>query len=1128
MTSSNKRKPKPLTADTQASSRSEDLIRSLEHLVFNSTEGVLQDLLDAIPDLVWLKDNDGVYLFCNAAFERFFGASRQQILGKTDYDFVDSELADFFRKHDLSSVANGKASINEEWLTFASNGYIGLFETIKSPLRDAEGQRLGVLGVARDISKLNTVRESLRERQSMLETIVNLAGNAIVLVDPETGGMLEFNEAAYRNLGYSRDEFSELTIFDLDELTEIQVRKKFDRILEAGKLSFETRHRHRDGHYRNVVVSTSVIELQGRAYIESSWTDISEIRQAEQALRIRECELARAQQVARIGSWSLNAETGELRWSDETYRIFGIPVGQPIDYAGFIARVHPEDVAEVRDAWSNAMQGAPYDIRHRIIVDGETRWVHEQAELETEHEGQLFKGVGTVQDITESWRDHLLQETSNATLHSLAQGNSLSAVLTTLATGLESINPEMFASIFLLEPGGAGLTLGAAPRLNPGFAQALASLGMERVPAMFKAAINNVQTSVLDDITQAQDWVELLGLVKAAGFRSCWCRPVLSKEGQVLGVFAVFYQRPGLSLTADQVLVESLAGLTTQVIEQTRVQDALHLSSRVIEYSHSAITVTDAQGYIIATNPAFTQLSGYTQDEVIGRKPDVLRSGLQSETLNDSFWKALEEDGYWRGEIWSRRKDGSRYLQWLTASAVRDSKGAITHFIGISDDITENKEAMERIDFLAYHDPLTELPNRQLARDRMEQELTRAKREVDARFALLFVDLDQFKSINDALGHTQGDDLIRAAAERLVETVRETDTVSRQGGDEFLIMLTGDIEMHAVSSICTKVLSAMARPFDLAGQRVSISASIGVAMYPDDGTCFDSLMKKADMAMYSAKEAGRNAYRFFTNKMNVDVMDRIMVRNSLLRALERREFVLHYQPQLDIKSGHIVGVEALIRWENPDIGIVPPDRFIPVAESSGLIVEIGRRVLQEACRQLKAWQEEFGLADFVMAVNISALQFTRGDLYEAVSSAIRESGIDASNLELELTESILLKEADQALEVMSRLRKLGVKMSIDDFGTGYSSMAYLKRLSVDKLKIDRSFVKDIDVDSEDAAIAHAVISLGHILGLTIIAEGVENEAQLAFLHAHGCDQYQGYYYSRPLPAAECGRLLSKN
>ncbi len=1241
------------------SSTSKALAQSLGQLVVSSTQDVLKELLDSIPDLIWLKDNQGTYLFCNSAFERFFGANRADILGKSDYDFVERELADFFRKNDMRSVEQGKPSINEEWLTFATDGYTGLFETIKSPLFNPDGTHLGVLGIARDITKLHEAKERLRERQQLLETVISLAGSPIVLVDPETGEMREFNEAAYTCLGYSREEFTGLTIFDLDEQSLSEVGENIQNILDKGSLTVETRLRHREGHFIDVIISTSVIVQNGTPYIESLWTDVTDIKQAErdakrqQAMLARtehlarlgswewnvaidqvtwseelfrlfgldpsmscpsfaeqeelqifdpndiellkqavqdtmetgipyeldirikrtdgvtrnciaygECEydsdgnlkglsgylkditeqresaralqesesnLARAQRVAHVGSWSINASNGHLCWSDETYRIFGVPQDQIVTYDTFISKVHPLDVPKVEAAWERATKGEHYNIRHRILVDGEVRWVHERARVEYDETGELTSGIGTIQDITSSWRDHLLQETSTSALNLLSEGECLEKVLATIADGLEQINPEMYACILLLEPDGEQLTLGAAPRLDNGLLKHLGASEAEAGSEFLVEACRTGQQLIVEDLTNCPRWPALASVALQQAFKACWCHPIIAKGGRVLGVFTLFYSAAKTPPETDQSSVEQLAMLAGQVIEQTRAQEALHLSSRVIEHSHSSIVVTDAQGYILATNPAFTQMSGYSKDEVRGRRPAIIRAGLEEDSATrDNVWQRLQDEGFWRGEVRSRHKNGRYYMQWLTASAVKDAAGKVTHYIGISDDITENKEAIKRIDFLAYYDSLTELPNRQLARDRMEQEITRAKREHEGSFALLIVDLDQFKAINDALGHTVGDELIKAAAHRLVETVRETDTVSRQGGDEFLIMLTGNIEMHAVSAICSKIMEALTRPFEIGEHTLSISASIGVAMFPDDGICFDSLMTRADMAMYSAKDAGRNAYRFFNDRMNVDVMDRILVRNGLMRALEHQEFILHYQPQVDLTTGKIFGVEALIRWENPVIGLVPPDRFIPIAESSGLVVEMGSWVLKEACRQLRKWQDEFGLTDLVMAVNISALQFTRGDLFDAVNTALNESGVSPSSLELELTETVLLKEAEQALEVMSRLRDLGVKMSIDDFGTGYSSMSYLKRLPVDKLKIDRSFVKDIDVDTDDAAIARAVISLGHIMGLSIIAEGVENESQLDFLRSHGCDQYQGYFFSRPVPAQECGKLLVAN
>ncbi len=434
------------------------------------------------------------------------------------------------------------------------------------------------------------------------------------------------------------------------------------------------------------------------------------------------------------------------------------------------------------------------------------------------------------------------------------------------------------------------------------------------------------------------------------------------------------------------------------------------------------------------------------------------------------------------------------------------------------------KSAEAQINFLAHHDQLTSLPNRVLVRDRFEQEVAHAVRN-HSRVALIFIDLDHFKNINDTLGHVIGDALLKVVAARLRECVRESDTISRQGGDEFLIILSDIHETDAITLFATKILERLALPFQIDNHELSTSASIGTAVYPEDGEDFDTLLKKADTAMYHAKEAGRNSCHFFDLQMNAHADEHLKMRNSLRLALEREEFVLHYQPQIDLASGALIGAEALIRWNHPELGLVVPQKFISLAEDSGLIVPIGEWVLREACRQAVIWQKT-ELADFVMAVNLSAVQFKRSNLEQTIIAALTESGLEPPCLELELTESILIRDTENVLRTVQRLKLLGVKLSIDDFGTGYSSLAYLSRFAVDKVKIDQSFIRGLSTNSGDTAIVRAVIQMARSMGLKTIAEGVEEESILTYLRAHHCDEAQGFYIGKPMPADEFARYMN--
>lgn len=486
--------------------------------------------------------------------------------------------------------------------------------------------------------------------------------------------------------------------------------------------------------------------------------------------------------------------------------------------------------------------------------------------------------------------------------------------------------------------------------------------------------------------------------------------------------------------------------------------------------------------------------------------------------------QTLEARQPFKDFVYQMRSPLTGQLHWCSISGKPIfENGMFMGYHGMGIDITERKQVEMRVEFLAYHDALTGLPNRALLQDRMQQAIAQAERAQDG-LALAFIDLDNFKRVNDSLGHAAGDALLREIALRLKGCVRESDTVSRQSGDEFIVVLSGVDGVQRCIPTLDKIMRRLQEPMLFDGKEISASASIGVAFYPQDGATFDELRRKADLAMYRSKDTGRNAYYFYDEAMNNDAEEHLLLRNGLRLAIERGEFVLHYQPQMDIRSGRLVGVEALLRWQSPTFGLVEPGRFIPVAEDSGLIVPIGAWVLEQACRQARAWQDD-GLPALTVAVNLSAVQFRRDDMEATVAQALERSGLPPQCLELELTESILLQDVEQVLALVGRLRQRGMHFSIDDFGTGYSSLSYLKRMDIDKLKIDRSFVHDLDQTADAAAIVEAIVEMAHKLGLRTIAEGVESPELLDRLRDIGCDETQGYLHARPMPAPDFARYL---
>jgi len=571
---------------------------------------------------------------------------------------------------------------------------------------------------------------------------------------------------------------------------------------------------------------------------------------------------------------------------------------------------------------------------------------------------------------------------------------------------------------------------------------------------------------------------------------------------------------------AEERRLNGEINLTLQTVKKH--ESELRLAAAAFE-SKEGMVITDAGNVIVRVNRAFTEMSGYTAKEVIGQTPAILRSGRHDASFFVEIWERLKQTGAWQGEIWERRKNGQIYPKWLTIKALKLDDGTVTHYVSTHTDITERKRAEEEITHLAFYDPLTQLPNRRLLLDRLQQALASSARS-GFNGALFFLDLDNFKTLNDTLGHDKGDMLLQQVAKRLVGCVREGDTVARLGGDEFVVMLEGLSEnaLEAATQaeiLGEKILADLNRPYQLNGFENRSTPSIGVTLFCGHRHAIEELLKQADLAMYQSKTAGRNTLRFFDPKMQAVVADRAALEIELRAAVKQQQFVLYYQAQV-VGNGRLTGAEALVRWQHPQRGLVSPAEFIPLAEESGLILPLGLWVLETACAQLAKWAAQPDTAHLSMAVNISANQLHQADFVDQVLGVLARTGANPKKLKLELTESLLVTNVENSIAKMAALKAHGVGFSIDDFGTGYSSLTYLKRLPLDQLKIDQSFVKDILIESNDAAIAKMVLALAESLGLKVIAEGVEIEAQRDVLARLGCHAYQGFLFSHPLPVDE--------
>jgi diguanylate cyclase (GGDEF)-like protein/PAS domain S-box-containing protein len=581
-----------------------------------------------------------------------------------------------------------------------------------------------------------------------------------------------------------------------------------------------------------------------------------------------------------------------------------------------------------------------------------------------------------------------------------------------------------------------------------------------------------------------------------------------------------WFELSGAAMPVDEGHDQRFILLARDITERKHTEEALRIAATAFDSQQSMI-VTNAQRVILRVNKAFTAVTGYSAEEVVGQSPSILKSGRHDSAYYEAIDKALEREGSWAGEIWNRRKNGEVYPEWLSISAVKDGAGLTTHFVAIFTDISERLNAQAQIDSLAFYDPLTHLPNRRLLLDRLEQALHASTRHT-RKSALLFVDLDNFKTLNDTLGHHQGDLLLTQVAQRLKACIRDGDTVARLGSDEFVVMLENLSEdnMEAATQAETvgeKVLSTFVADFMLDGGAHHSTASVGITLF--DGERLESSeqpLKRSELAMFQAKAAGHNTWRFFDARMQAEVSARAALETDLREAVQLQQFLLHYQPQV-VGAGRITGVEVLVRWQHPLRGMVSPAEFIPLAEESGLILPIGQWVLETACKQLKAWSLQPLLSQLTIAVNVSARQFKQSSFVDEVLATLARTGANPKRLKLELTESMLVDDVEGIIAKMSALKARGVSFSLDDFGTGYSSLAYLKRLPLDQLKIDQGFVRNIVTDPNDAAIARMVVALAESMGLSVIAEGVELQAQAEFLAHQGCHAYQGYFFSKPLP-----------
>jgi diguanylate cyclase (GGDEF)-like protein/PAS domain S-box-containing protein len=972
-----------------------------------------------------------------------------------------------------------------------------------------------------------------------LDYLTRYANDMILLID-DTGGILDANERAVGAYGYTREELLESNVKILRTPESLQ---SFDDQWTAAQLQggvvFETVHRRKDGSTFPVEVSSRAIEAKGTTLRQSIIRDISERKQDERKI-IRLSNLYAA--LSQINQAIVRGKQRDGLF-EEICRV-SVEFGRlQFAWVGLV----DEDTGMVNPVAHYGRDGGYID-EIRVTTDPDQATGRGPIGVAIRQRTSMVINDFFADPSTMPWREAATRAGFRAVAACpLVSGDRVIGALGVYADEAGFFDAETIA---LLTEMTDDVSF-ALQSLEKEERRRAAEDALRESEEKYRLLFSNEQDAIVvfdADTTSIVETNE--AFLRLSGYSEDDSRKLhigdLSSDMEASNRSIRTVREQGVDRVdarrlrrkdGTEILIEIglnsfvwrgrrlVSAILRDITERKKAEESALLWSKVLEDSAEGIMITDADRKILTVNKAFTTLTGYTPEEVIGGDPKILSSGRHDAAFFHVMWRTIRLSDRWQGEIWNRRKNGEVYLEWLSVTAVRNAEGVLTHYVGIFSDITERKESADRIEFLASHDSLTALPNRLLMNDLVRQSVAAARRK-GSMLALLFLDLDRFKTINDSLGHSIGDDLLQHVAVRLTDSVREGDTVARLGGDEFLIMLPELSRSQDAAVVAEKIVAAMRAHIVIEEHELGITASIGISVYPHDGADVSALIKNADAAMYHAKERGRNNYQFFTPDMNARAFEALSMEMSLRGALERDEFTLHYQPQVQTDTGLLIGAEALIRWQHRDLGSVPPSRFIPIAEEHGLIVPIGEWVLRVACRQVRQWLDE-GLPAVPVAVNMSAVQFRQSDLAARVAAILEESGVAPRYLELELTESILMRDAEQAIAVLLELSNMGVSLSIDDFGTGYSSLSYLRRFPIHKLKIDQSFVSDIPENLDAAAIATAIIGMGRSLKLRVVAEGVETEQQLTFLRGQQCDELQGYYIGRPMETDRFSALLRK-
>ncbi|MDO9207897.1 MAG: EAL domain-containing protein, partial [Sulfuricurvum sp.] len=929
---------------------------------------------------------------------------------------------------------------------------------------------------------------NLKQSDLKMRAILDATQESIFLLDRD-GTILVINSMGAQRFGKKSDELIGQSIFDVMPPEVVEHRSgQIEEIFRTGKsINFEDNWNglYYSFHCYPVYNANGVMES-----LAAFGKDITEQKQIEVALReIEEAFISTFNQAA-VGIAHVSPDGHWLEMNRKFCDIVGYTKEELLKRT-FQTITYPDDLngdlENIRQILSGDIE--TYSIEKRYIhKTGKLIWINLTASLVRDDNGNAKYFIKVIEDISLRKQVETALIESEQFLKESQMIAGLGSYILDLSTGVWT-SSEILDQLFGIKPAYARTIEGWIAIVHPDERTKMDHYLKNEVIGKGKPFDQEYRIVRQDD--QSVHWVHGLGKLE--------------------------FDTNGLPL--------KMVGTIQDITERKASFNSLVKLSLAVEQSPNSIVITDFDGNIEYVNTMFTKVTGYSKEEALGKNPRLLKSDETPQSTYVEMWAHLTRGDIWHGELINRRKDKSTYIEMAIISPVKQVDGTITNYLAIKEDITDKKKAEAHIENLAHFDQLTGLPNRVMLKDRVAYLLGMAQRKNEP-LAVMFLDLDHFKNINDTLGHTIGDHVLIEIAKRIKATVRDEDTVSRLGGDEF-IMLFPNTDSNAAMHIATKLITEISKTSIIEYNELTITPSIGISIYPNDGEDFETLLKNADTAMYRVKNSSRNGFHFFTQEMQLNLARNLQLENALRHALARNELEIYYQPQVAIEDGRIIGAEALLRWHHPELGMISPAEFIPIAESSGQIIEIGEWVLRTAIQQTKEWIDS-GFVPMIIAVNLSAIQFRQKNLLNLVMDILEKAQLPSEYLELELTEAVTMHDPKSVIDVMNKFHEQGIRMSIDDFGTGYSSLSYLKQFKVYKLKIDQSFIRDISNDPDDRAIVIAIIDMAHNLGLQTIAEGVETAEQLEFLRLHGCNEVQGYYFSKPLPSEEFERFLHDN